>query len=150
MSHLACCAAGASFGERYVDLSEVEIQDLSEIVQWVNRQWFASGKIGGGGVSYDGMTGLNAAAAGGVDAVLSLFTPMHVFGDLLVPGGVICSSFLKDYAGMTYGFERTGTPAGHMLNNPWKYPLHVLLGVSLHSPRFSSESSEFSAWDVLR
>ncbi|PHJ25428.1 hydrolase family protein [Cystoisospora suis] len=122
---------GASFGERYVDLSEVEIQDLSEVVQWVKRQWFASGKIGGGGVSYDGMTGLNAAAAGGVDAVLSLFTPMHVFGDLLVPGGVICSSFLKDYAGMTYGFERTGTPAGHMLNNPWKYPLHVLLGFTV-------------------
>ncbi|PFH35050.1 hydrolase CocE/NonD family protein [Besnoitia besnoiti] len=122
---------GASFGERYVDLSEVEIQDFSEIVAWIKSQWFSNGKIGGGGLSYDGMTGLNAAAEGGIDAVLSLFTPMHVFGDLLVPGGVICSSFLKDYAGMTYGFERTGSPVAHILNNPWKYPLHVLLGFSV-------------------
>ncbi|KFG42358.1 hydrolase CocE/NonD family protein [Toxoplasma gondii p89] len=122
---------GASFGERYVDLSEVEIQDFSEIVAWVKAQWFSNGKVGGGGISYDGMTGLSTAAAGGVDAVLSLFTPMHVFGDLLVPGGFVCSSFLKDYAGMTYGFERAGTPLAHMLNNPWKYPLHVLLGFSV-------------------
>lgn len=120
--------SGASFGARPVDLSPEELNDSAELVKWTKEQWFSNGRVAGGGLSYDGMVGLSMAARGGVDAVVSLFTPMDVMGELVAPGGVLCHSFLSDYAGLTNGFEHHGTPWRHMLSNPLQFPLHVLLG----------------------
>ena len=94
---------GASFGTRPVDLSDDEIKDSAELVNWSKEQWFSSGKVAGGGLSYDGMVGLSMAAKGGVDAAISLFTPMEVMGELVAPGGMLCHSFLKDYTKLNKG-----------------------------------------------
>lgn len=120
--------SGASFGSRSVDLGEEELEDAAELVAWSKHQWFSNGKVAGGGLSYDGMLGLSMAAMGGVDAVISLFTPMDVLGELVAPGGMICHSFLKDYTSLTTNFEYHGTPWRHMLRSPLQFPFHVLLG----------------------
>ncbi|KAL8432396.1 hypothetical protein ACSSS7_004646 [Eimeria intestinalis] len=121
--------SGASFGSRSVDLGEEELKDSAELVKWSKSQWFSNGKVAGGGLSYDGMLGLSMAAGGGVDAAISLFTPIDVMGELVAPGGAICHSFLTDYTGLTNDFEHHGTPWRHMVRNPLQFPLHVLLGV---------------------
>lgn len=113
-----------------MDLGDVELRDAAELVQWTKNQWFSNGKVAGGGLSYDGMLGLSMAAGGGVDAAISLFTPMDVMGELVAPGGMLCRSFLNDYTGLTSDFEHQGTPWRHMLRNPLQFPFHVLLGVS--------------------
>ncbi|OEH79591.1 x-pro dipeptidyl-peptidase domain-containing protein [Cyclospora cayetanensis] len=118
----------ASFGFRSVDLGFEELQDSAQLVKWAKREWFSNGKVGGGGLSYDGMLGLSMAAGGGVDAVISLFTPMDVLGELVAPGGMMCHSFLNDYTGLTSDFERHGTPWRHMMKSPLHFPFHVLLG----------------------
>ncbi|XP_026192394.1 uncharacterized protein LOC34620033 [Cyclospora cayetanensis] len=120
--------SGASFGFRSVDLGFEELQDSAQLVKWAKREWFSNGKVGGGGLSYDGMLGLSMAAGGGVDAVISLFTPMDVLGELVAPGGMMCHSFLNDYTGLTSDFERHGTPWRHMMKSPLHFPFHVLLG----------------------
>ncbi|KAL8430154.1 hypothetical protein Efla_001818 [Eimeria flavescens] len=120
--------SGASFGSRPVDLGEDELRDSSELIRWSKSQWFSNGKVAGGGLSYDGMLGLSMAAGGGVDAVISLFTPMDVMRELLAPGGALCHSFLNDYTGLTSDFEHHGSPWRHMIRNPLQFPLHVLLG----------------------
>eukprot|EP00920_Eleutheroschizon_duboscqi_P043011 GHVT01102378.1.p1 GENE.GHVT01102378.1~~GHVT01102378.1.p1 ORF type:complete len:1455 (-),score=175.23 GHVT01102378.1:1567-5931(-) len=120
--------SGGSFGTRPVDFSEEELSDFAILVEWSKTQWWSNGKLGVGGISYDGMTGLQAAAQGGVDAAISLFTPTDVLGDLFAPGGVVCSAFLEDYSGLTAGFEQRGTPVAHILKNPLQFPLHVALG----------------------
>lgn len=125
--------SGASFGSRAVDLGEDELRDSAELVEWSKNQWFSNGKVAGGGLSYDGMVGLSMAAGGGVDAAISLFTPMDVMGELVAPGGLLCHSFLKDYTGLTNDLEHHGTPWRHMLRSPRQFPFHVLLGVSANS-----------------
>ncbi|KAL8271819.1 hypothetical protein Esti_004209 [Eimeria stiedai] len=120
--------SGASFGSRSVDLGEEELKDSAELVEWSKSQWFSNGKVAGGGLSYDGMLGLSMAAGGGVDAAISLFTPIDVMGELVAPGGAICHSFLNDYSGLTNDFEHHGSPWRHMVRNPLQFPLHVLLG----------------------
>eukprot|EP00922_Rhytidocystis_sp_ex-Travisia-forbesii_P066928 GHVS01099427.1.p1 GENE.GHVS01099427.1~~GHVS01099427.1.p1 ORF type:complete len:1674 (-),score=300.25 GHVS01099427.1:984-6005(-) len=119
---------GASEGHREVDFSSEELVDFRELVDWVKRQWWSNGELGMGGISYDGMTGLQAASLGGVKAAVTLFTPMDVIGDLLAPGGMVCSSFVRDYVGLTAKFEEEGSPLKHHLNYPWHYPLHVIMG----------------------
>lgn len=123
--------SGASFGSRAVDLGEDELKDAAELVKWSKKQWFSNGRVAGGGLSYDGMLGLSMAAGGGVDAVISLFTPMDVMGELVAPGGLLCHSFLNDYTGLTNDFERYGTPWRHMIRNPLQFPFHVLMGFML-------------------
>lgn len=125
------CIAGASFGWRSVDLGTEELADAAELVRWSKQQWFSNGSIVAGGLSYDGMLGLSMASSGGVDAVISLFTPIDVMSELMAPGGMICHSFLHDYSSMTTDFEQNGSPWRHMLRYPQQFPFHVLLGVSL-------------------
>lgn len=108
---------GASFGTRPVDLSPAELFDLGAIRDWLSHQFWFDGQLATGGFSYDGMTGLYLAALQPVQAVLALFTPINVVHDLIQPGGLVCSSFVEDYTGLTQAFELEGTPRRHLVNN---------------------------------
>lgn len=74
-------------------------------------------------------TGLHLAANEQLSAALALFTPIDVVHDLIQPGGIVCSSFVEDYTGLTEAFERFGTPLRHMLKD-FAYDWQLLLGVS--------------------
>ena len=90
---------GASFGSRPIDLMQRETDDLFEMVQWTKQQKFCNGKIGTGGISYDGIAG--AIAAGGtvpgVTAAALLFAPGDLYEDICYAGGAATTGFLKLY-----------------------------------------------------
>ena len=64
---------------RPVDLIQREQEDLSEMVAWVKRRPFCNGKIGTGGISYDGITG--AIAAGGREPGITAAALLFSGGD---------------------------------------------------------------------
>jgi len=99
---------GASFGSRPVDLSPREQEDYLEVLDWVLQQPFCNGRVGTGGISYDGITGalVSAAARGRIQAAALLFTPADIFKDIGLPGGVPCTGFVDLYAKFTTASER--------------------------------------------
>lgn len=54
---------------------------------------------------------------------------VDVVRDLIQPGGVVCSSFVEDYTGLTTSFEKLGSPLRHMLVD-FSYDWQLVLGVS--------------------
>lgn len=96
---------GASYGTRNIDLNEREQKDFAEMVEWVRLQSWCNGKIGTAGVSYDGMAAGIAASHGNVQAAALLFTPIDVYEETLVPGGVLNYQFLQAYAKIVKQFE---------------------------------------------
>jgi len=96
---------GASFGSRPLDLIDREILDFKEISDWVKEQKFCNGRIGTGGISYDGITGALMAAQGNINAAALLFAPGDIYEDIAVPGGVPCTGFVDMYGKFTTASE---------------------------------------------
>jgi len=86
---------GASFGNKAVVISEEDIKDLGEIVDWVVAQPWSNRKVGAYGVSYSGNTAemllINKRSA--VSAVAPLFNDFNSIDHLAYPGGVFLSFF---------------------------------------------------------
>ena len=61
--------AGASQGNKPVDMLPREVLDLKEISSWVLRQSFCDGNIASGGISYDGIMAAAAAMQGNIKAI---------------------------------------------------------------------------------
>ncbi|CAB9513795.1 Putative serine esterase [Seminavis robusta] len=89
---------GASYGPRPIDLVAREVQDYVEVAEWVHEQSWCNGKVGSGGISYDGITAALAAAASKrlVQAIVLLFAPGDLFEDLCFPGGIVNTGLLFD------------------------------------------------------
>uniref|UniRef100_A0A0G4ID47 Xaa-Pro dipeptidyl-peptidase C-terminal domain-containing protein n=1 Tax=Chromera velia CCMP2878 TaxID=1169474 RepID=A0A0G4ID47_9ALVE len=119
---------GASFGHRESDLSHPEVEDLNEVVQWVRRQAWFNGKVASGGLSYDGMAGLQAAAQGGIDAVWVFFSPNDAFADVAAPGGVMNTAFVEEYQRFTSGLEKDGRLHPVLYKDPL-VPLPYTVGI---------------------
>jgi len=92
--------SGASFGFRPYELSQDEVKDYGEIVDWIISQPWSNGRVGAYGVSYAGntaeMLAVNKHPA--VKAVAPLFNDFDNFGHLVFPGGLLCKGFLKDWS----------------------------------------------------
>jgi putative CocE/NonD family hydrolase len=110
---------GASFGHRPFEFYKNEIHDYPDVLEWVLKQKWCNGKVGTGGISYDGMTGLYLAAQaeGKVQAVAYLFAPGDILEELSGPGGVACTGFARDYLSLVVSFEHN-LPFNVWL--PWK------------------------------
>lgn len=138
---------GASTGGRPIDLDIPEIEDFQYAVEWIRQQFWSNGFVAGGGVSYDGLTSLKLAGfqreKRSIDALVTLFSPcecmdfvrnlfaVHPRIDLIQQNGLLCDSFVRDYGGLTRGFELHGNPIKHWLvSSQVLIPLHVKLGVS--------------------
>ena len=119
---------GASFGSRPVDLIPREIQDYVEVALWVRNQPWCNGKIGTGGISYDGIAGALMAAASPpqtIQAVAMMFAPGDIFEDIAIPGGIMNTGFLEWYSEFTRASERNVA-----VNDPVIAPLrHVLINL---------------------
>ncbi|KAF7457655.1 hydrolase CocE/NonD family protein [Cryptosporidium felis] len=138
---------GASTGHRVVDFSESEVKDFKQIISWIKNQPWSNGKIGVGGISYDGMAAIKTAAApfnraskdsevfrgenNLVDAVFALSSPMNVIKELIEPGGLICKPLVEDYYSITYSFEQYGTPLLHFLKTATYYPFKLVVAFLL-------------------
>lgn len=92
---------GASFGtSRY---GPGEIGDLREIVDWIVKQPWSSGRVGAIGTSVEGTAAELLAATGhpAVRAVAPWFSDYNYYTDLIRPGGVYNRWLLEKFQGFT-------------------------------------------------
>lgn len=80
---------GASFGTRTGELSEREIADFGELIDWVAAQQWSNGRVGAYGGSYEGQAAELVARLGNprLKAVAALFSPNDPYRQLFYPGG---------------------------------------------------------------
>eukprot|EP00040_Diaphanoeca_grandis_P025259 m.139714 g.139714 ORF g.139714 m.139714 type:complete len:525 (-) comp30074_c0_seq1:33-1607(-) len=76
--------------------------------QWVKQQPWCNGRIGTGGISYDGITGALMAAQGNIQAAVLMFTPGDLYRDLAFVGGIPVSGFFDMYQRFCKASERGG------------------------------------------
>ena len=63
-----------------------------KVLAWVLAQPWCNGRIGTGGISYDGMAAFRLASGdttGSVKAAALMFSPVDPFSELLAPGGIL-------------------------------------------------------------
>lgn len=91
--------SGASFGTRKHPWSRDEVKDMYEIVDWIVKQQWCNGSVGGAGVSYSGTTAEFLATTGhpAVKAVAPMFSLYDVYDDISLPGGVQLEYFSKNW-----------------------------------------------------
>ena len=80
---------GASFGTRSGELSEREIADYGELIDWIAAQPWSNGRVGVYGGSYEGQAAELTAGLGNAHlvAVAALFSPYDPYRELFYPGG---------------------------------------------------------------
>lgn len=82
--------SGASFGFRSAELSDAELRDYGDLLDWIAAQPWSNGRAGAYGGSYEGNTAELMASLGNehLRAVAPLFPDYDIYEDLIVPGGV--------------------------------------------------------------
>jgi uncharacterized protein len=86
---------GASFGFRSAELTQIEIDDYSEVLTWIAAQTWSNKRVGAQGISYDGITAelLASLEHPALKATAPWFTDYDLYKDLIFPGGVYNSTF---------------------------------------------------------
>jgi len=99
--------SGASTGRRLIEWSPDELADMGEVVDWVVRQPWSNGRVGGWGVSYEGNTAEMLAATGraAVKGVAPLYDDYDAPLDLAMPGGVLLQGFLSAWGNANNGLD---------------------------------------------
>jgi len=84
---------GASFGTRTGELSEREIADYDELIDWVAARPWSNGRVGAYGTSYEGQAAELVARLQNphLVAVAALFSPNDPYRQLFYPGGAATS-----------------------------------------------------------
>eukprot|EP00750_Incisomonas_marina_P024608 INCI5132.1.p1 GENE.INCI5132.1~~INCI5132.1.p1 ORF type:complete len:546 (+),score=104.63 INCI5132.1:570-2207(+) len=121
--------SGASFGKRPFDLAPAEVADHQEVLEWVIAQPWCNGKVGTGGISYDGMSAFRLASgdkSGAVRAAALMFSPVDPYSELLVPGGLLDIGFFGDYTTFTSAAERNIPVEGVAMPLAVKFAADVL------------------------
>ncbi len=102
---------GASFGVSTVPWSPEEVGDFPQLVDWVTSQPWSNGRVGGVGISYEGVTADWLAATGhpAVMATLPTYSYSDVYLDVSHPGGIFNERFLKAWGDVTALMDRNDT-----------------------------------------
>ena len=104
--------AGASFGSHDYPLSQVEVQDGGEVIDWIVNQPWASGAVGTTGASYNGSMAMmllgNRHPA--IKAVVPRFSGWDMYDDIWLPGGVPSHPFLSAWSKLIASFDRNRFP----------------------------------------
>lgn len=91
---------GASFGIWRAPFSQDEIKDYGEVVNWIVKQPWSSGKVGAFGNSYEGNTALWLATT--VNPAVKAVIPRHFefdeFSETPYPGGVLTDWMIKAWS----------------------------------------------------
>jgi putative CocE/NonD family hydrolase len=99
--------SGASFGSRAQEWSPDEIRDAGEVVDWIIRQPWSNGKVGGTGVSYGGTSAefllVNKHPA--VKAVAPCDSLFDTYSDMIEPGGVYYKSINELWGAYTTAID---------------------------------------------
>lgn len=91
---------GASFGSRRGELSEAEVRDFGEIIDWIAAQEFSNGRVGAMGISYPGVLTEHLARLRrpALKAIAPRFSYYDVYGDLCMPNGIYMRSFMRGWS----------------------------------------------------
>jgi uncharacterized protein len=87
--------SGASFGRRSQELSDDEVRDYGEVIDWIGTQPWSNGRVGAFGVSYSGDTAEHMARnkSKHLAAIAPLFSDFDPYRQLIFPGGAYFAGF---------------------------------------------------------
>ncbi|MES2592330.1 MAG: CocE/NonD family hydrolase [Bacteroidota bacterium] len=110
---------GASFGNEKIPFSKDQIKDGEEILNWIVQQKWSDGGVGLLGASYTGMAAefLLANKHPSIKAVMSLYTGLDFYDEMLFPGGVYHQSFVKKYGEVGAMLDENNFSMGSKLEN---------------------------------
>jgi len=93
---------GASFGRQKNPFSDEQSKDGAAMVDWIVKQNWSDGTIGLLGASYTGMAAefLLADKHPNVKAVMSLYTGLDFYDEMIFPGGIYNQYFVKTFGEM--------------------------------------------------
>lgn len=99
---------GASSGRWACPWSPEEVRDGAEVVDWIVRQPWSSGRVGSLGVSYDGTAAdmLVTTQHPAVRAVAPLFSLYDVYADVAFPGGIQLAGFTALWSAYNAALDR--------------------------------------------
>ncbi len=104
--------AGASYGHHDYPLSQVEVHDGADVIDWIVKQPWAAGVVGTTGASYNGSMAMmllgNRHPA--LKAVVPRFSGWDMYEDVWLPGGVQSHPFLSAWSRMIESFDRNSFP----------------------------------------
>ncbi|MEI7848964.1 MAG: CocE/NonD family hydrolase [Chloroflexota bacterium] len=103
---------GASEGDQTHPWPDSDLTDLYDLVEWVIRQAWSDGKVGGFGNSYQATTAEMLGACGhpAVRSSLVRFNEYDVFTDIAFPGGVPNEFILREWAAFNRALDANRLP----------------------------------------
>ena len=131
MVHVDVRGTGASFGTWPYPWSPAEVKDGSEIVDWIIRQPWSSGKVGTFGTSYVGATAefllVNKHPA--VKAAFIRFSLIDNYADVVFPGGIFNDWFIGAWNRSNQALDANDTGALMQMMGMLPFPLKGIPGV---------------------
>ncbi|UCH36701.1 MAG: CocE/NonD family hydrolase [Armatimonadota bacterium] len=99
---------GASYGHRVGPYPTEQVEDAAEIVDWITRQPWSNGKVGALGISYDAGAAelLLANKHPAVNAIAPQFMLFDTYTDIVCPGGIPLTWFLKNWGSAVDSLDR--------------------------------------------
>lgn len=93
---------GASFGRQKNPFSKEQIKDGAEVTDWIIQQNWSDSIVGLLGASYTGMAAefLLANKHPNIKAVMSLYTGLDFYDEMIFPGGIYNQYFVKTFGEM--------------------------------------------------
>ncbi len=92
--------SGASFGNREMEFSKEEVEDMGQVIEWIKNQSWSNGKVGTYGISYSGNTA-ELAVASNNHALLAAAPLYPDFDPILqnaMPGGIFNDQMIKEWS----------------------------------------------------
>jgi uncharacterized protein len=102
---------GASFGVSTAPFSPAETGDFVHLVDWIVAQPWSNGRVGGMGISYEGVCAdwLAACDRPAVTAVLPLYSYSDIYRDVSHPGGIFNQHFVRNWSEVVARMDRNDT-----------------------------------------
>lgn len=99
--------SGASFGHRICPWSPDEVEDAVQLVDWIAKQPWSSGRVGALGTSYDGTASelLAARQPPALKAIAPRFALFDVYEDIAFPGGIHLAWFTEMWGRVNRAFD---------------------------------------------
>lgn len=118
---------GASEGS-WQAFSQIDHDDIAELIQYIKLQPWSNGTIGMNGASYMGITGLLAGATAdpAVKAIFAIVPMGDAYRDVVFGGGQVNAGFIPLWVTLVTGLSLVPTPVGFDNDDPG-YTLTTLL-----------------------
>lgn len=101
--------SGASFGTQLHPLSDDDVRDASDVIDWIVSQPWSAGVVGATGTSYNGSLAMMIARSEhpALKAVAPRFSGWDLYEDVVMPGGLQAASLISAWSRLTLAFDRS-------------------------------------------